>query len=246
VIFKQQKISEFQSNFINNLAHEFKTPISTIGISAEVLKEPTIINEPERLQQYAKIIYSENNRLHNQVDKILEIAKIENNHLALTREIFNAEYELEKILIPFSIKVNEKMGTIHKNFTAESIWINADKVHFLNSINTVLDNALKYSGDVVNISIATEYLDYHLSIIIQDKGIGIPKEYHKKVFDKFFRVPTGNIHNVKGFGLGLNYVQMIIKAHKWKCDFTSNLGAGTTFTFIIPATKKIDYGSEKN
>lgn len=233
VIFRQRRLSEFQKNFINNLAHELKTPISTIAISAEVLAEDSIAQEPERLKSYAGIIKSENNRLKSQISKILELAKLETDEVILSKEIFSPDAILHKIADSFIIKVNEKNGTLKKNLNATDVFINADEVHFTNVIYTLLDNALKYSPNTPEIVLQSELKDSHLFISIKDKGIGVPKQFQTKIFDKFFRVPTGNIHNVKGFGLGLNYVKIIAKSHLWNIQVHSEPGNGSIFTLII-------------
>lgn len=234
VILRQKRLSEFQKNFINNLAHEFKTPISTIGIAAEVLIEPEIVDEPERLASYAGIIKNENLRLTGQVSKILELAKLENDELVLSMEEFHLNEILNEILTSFSVRLEDVGGELIVESVAVNDLIKADKVHLQNVINTLLDNAIKYNDKNPIISITTGRDHIGLFISIADNGIGIPKEYHRKIFEKFFRVPTGNVHNVKGYGLGLNYVKMIAKAHKWRLRLDSQLNKGSIFTIIIP------------
>ncbi len=234
VIFRQKRVSEFQKNFINNLAHEFKTPISTIGISADVLNEPEIVNEPERLKNYAAIIKNENTRLTGQVSKILELAKLENDELILNYEKFHLNDLIAKILTSFKIRIDEYDGKIITELNVKNDLMKADKVHLQNVINTILDNALKYNNNIPEITVTSGRDDSGIFISISDNGIGIQKEYHRKIFEKFFRVPTGNIHNVKGYGLGLNYVKMIAKAHKWRLRVDSELNKGSIFTLIIP------------
>ena len=234
VIFRQRRLSEFQKIFINNLAHELKTPVSTIAISADVLNEDSITEDPERLQAYAGIIKNENERLSHQINKILELAKMENDEIQLNREKFLLDETLGQIAAAFSVKVHEDKGKVVLDLQPGYDIIDADKVHFVNMINTLLDNALKYNDKIPVITIATRYHDKHIYISIKDNGIGIPKEYRKKIFDKFFRVPTGNVHNVKGHGLGLNYVKMLTAAHGWKVDIESEPGKGSVFTLILP------------
>lgn len=234
VILRQKRLSEFQNSFINNLAHEFKTPISTIGIAAEVLIEPEIIDEPERLKSYAGIIKKENTRLTGQVSKILELAKLENDELVLNKEKFQLNELVAEIVTSFEVRLEESGGKLIVDSAAIVDTIDADKVHLQNVINTLLDNALKYNNKTPEITITTGRDDIGLFISIADNGIGIPKEFHRKIFEKFFRVPTGNIHNVKGYGLGLNYVKMIAKAHHWRLRLDSELNKGSIFTIIIP------------
>lgn len=234
VIVRQKRLSEFQKNFINNLAHEFKTPISTIGIAADVLIDPEILEEPGRLIGYARIIKNENTRLTGQVSKILELAKLENDELVLNKESFHLNELMDEIIASFSVRLDDLGGVLNVESIAMQDVIEADKVHLQNVINTLLDNAVKYNDKSPKITITTGRDDIGLFISIADNGIGIPKEFHKKIFEKFFRVPTGNVHNVKGYGLGLNYVKMIAKAHHWRLRLDSQLNKGSIFTIIIP------------
>ncbi|MBK8487164.1 MAG: HAMP domain-containing histidine kinase [Bacteroidetes bacterium] len=234
VIFKQRRQSEFQKSFINNLAHEFKTPISTISISAHVLQEDDILDEPKRLKNYAMVISNEVNRLKTQVNKILEIASIESNEMALSHEEFDMNVVLDEIVMAFEVNVQKRNGTVTQNFLSKSCVIYADKVHFTNVINTLLDNALKYCDRIPAIEIETNCFETKSYIKIKDNGIGIGKENLKRVFDKFYRVPTGDIHNVKGFGLGLNYVRMVANAHNWQIHVDSEVKKGSIFTLTFP------------
>ena len=234
VIIRQKRLSEFQKNFINNLAHEFKTPISTIGIAADVLIEPDIVNEPERLVSYAGIIKNENTRLTGQVSKILELAKLEDDELVLNKETFHLNVLLEEIVTSFMVRLEDIGGKLIIESLADNDVMEADKVHLQNVINTLLDNAIKYNNKTPEITLTTGRDVAGLFISIADNGIGIPKEYHRKIFEKFFRVPTGNVHNVKGYGLGLNYVKMISKAHHWRMRLDSQLNKGSIFTIIFP------------
>lgn len=234
VIIRQQRLSKFQKNFINNLAHEFKTPISTIGISADVLLEPDIAQEPDRLKGYATIIKNENTRLTGQVSKILELAKLEEDELNLNLETFSVIPVIEEIAMSFNIRVEERGGKLLLEYNTHQDQITADKVHLQNVINTLLDNALKYNDKNPEITLSIGRDDRGLFISVGDNGIGIPKEFHRKIFEKFFRVPTGNVHNVKGYGLGLNYVKMIAKAHHWHIRVDSQLNKGSIFTITIP------------
>lgn len=234
VILRQQRLSKFQKNFINNLAHEFKTPISTIGISADVLLEPDIASEPERLKGYAHIIKNENNRLTGQVSKILELAKLEEDELTLNLETFHVLPLIDEIVQSFTLRVEEKGGKIITEFGTDKDVITADRVHVQNVINTLLDNALKYNDKLPEITLTVARDQQGLFISVADNGMGIPKEFHRKIFEKFFRVPTGDVHNVKGYGLGLNYVKIIAKAHKWSLRLDSQIKKGSIFTIIIP------------
>ncbi|HAE14678.1 MAG: HAMP domain-containing histidine kinase [Chitinophagales bacterium] len=235
VIVRQQRLSDFQNAFINNLAHEFKTPLSTIGISAGVLKEPEIIHDPKRLQVYSNIIELENERLKGQVNKILELARLENREIILRKEPINLRQLLEEIVPPFMVQLEAREGKFHKECPDTPCVVTADRIHLKNVINTLLDNALKYSEGTPEIGIRIHCGEKNIYIQVIDNGIGIPKEYHKRIYEKFFRVPTGDVHNVKGFGLGLSYVKMIAKAAGWKISLQSELNKGSTFSIGIPA-----------
>lgn len=234
VIFRQKRLSEIQKDFINNMTHEFKTPISTIAISADVLMQPETSGNTQRLLNYAGIIKEENERLRNQVERVLQMASIEKSEFKLKKEKLNLHEEIKKVVQNFEPGLRNEQGIIHFNFNANHAIIMADKVHFVNVIYNLLDNAIKYTEMKPEITIQTENSNNQIILKIKDNGIGIAVEYHKKIFDKFFRVPTGNIHNVKGFGLGLDYVRNIIKSHKWKINFISEPGKGTEFMILIP------------
>ncbi|HRG29258.1 MAG TPA: HAMP domain-containing sensor histidine kinase, partial [Chitinophagales bacterium] len=180
------------------------------------------------------IIKKENTRLTGQVSKILELAKLENDELVLNKEKFQLNELVAEIVTSFEVRLEESGGKLIVDSAAIVDTIDADKVHLQNVINTLLDNALKYNNKTPEITITTGRDDIGLFISIADNGIGIPKEFHRKIFEKFFRVPTGNIHNVKGYGLGLNYVKMIAKAHHWRLRLDSVLNKGSIFTIIIP------------
>lgn len=239
VIFKQARLSEFQKNFINNLAHEFKTPISTIAISADVLNEDEILQEPERLKNYARIIKKENERLKNQVTKILQLAKLESDEVALSMSEFHINETLLQLASAFAVHVEERGGHLKTIFYTRGAKLLADKTHFENVVNTLLDNALKYTEKKPEIQIISDDDEKNIYISVKDNGIGIAKEYQGKVFEKFFRIPTGNIHNVKGYGLGLHYVQMIAKAHNWQTHVHSEPNKGSTFTLVIPVKNEL-------
>lgn len=234
VIFRQRRQSEFQKSFINNLAHEFKTLISTISISAQVLQEDDILDEPKRLKNYATVISNEVSRLKTQVNKILEIASIESNEMALSHEEFDIIALLDEISMAFEINVQKRNGVVTRKFLSRSCIIYADKVHFMNVINTLLDNALKYCDRVPAIDIEANCSESKAYVKIRDNGIGIAKENIKRVFEKFYRVPTGDVHNVKGYGLGLNYVKMVANAHGWHINVDSEVNKGSIFTITFP------------
>ncbi len=238
IILKQKRLSEIQKDFINNMTHEFKTPISTIGISAEVLSDPKIVNSPERLKNYAEIIAGQNKRLESQIEKVLQLAQLEKSKFKLKKEEFDIHKVIKQVGEAFKLTIDNKQGALHCNLKAENSVIRGDKLHITNVIYNLLDNAFKYSPENPHITITTYNKEGNLHLKISDKGIGISWKYQKRIFDKFFRIPTGNIHNVKGFGLGLNYVKNIVHSHNWKIKVESTPGKGSDFIIIIPVVKK--------
>lgn len=231
VILKQKRLSEVQRDFINNMTHEFQTPISTIKIATDVLGSGKIVSQPERLKKYVDIIKLENNRLKNQVEALLSSASISKGSIQLDLQL----QDLHALIWEVTESVRMDLGENFKlNLDATKTTILADKMHLMNIIRNLLDNAKKYSDQPASIALNTLSDDKFVFIAIEDQGIGISKEHVNRIYDKFYRVPTGNLHNVKGFGLGLNYVKEMIKLHKWELDVESELGVGTTFVIRIP------------
>jgi len=231
VILKQKRLSGVQRDFINNMTHEFQTPISTIKIATDVLAQSKILEQPERFKKYVQIIKQENNRLKNQVESVLATARIGKGQIELDIKL----QELHEIIGEVSDSVKAEL---EENFTldlnATKTTINADRMHLMNVIRNLVDNAIKYSGKPAKIKVSTRNENNLLIVSILDKGIGIPKDALPKIFNKFYRVPTGNLHNVRGFGLGLNYVKEIINLHKWKIVVDSEIGVGSVFEIKIP------------
>lgn len=231
VILRQKKLSEVQRDFVNNMTHEFQTPISTIRVATDVLSQKKILEQPERFKKYIQIIRQENLRLKNQVETVLTTAKVGRGKLELDIRLQELHRLITEVLEGVQIEIGEGLE-LHLNAQKTSIY--ADKVHLLSVIRNLVENAIKYSKKPASIEVSTRNDENGIVLEVKDKGIGIPKEYLGKIFNKFYRVPTGNVHNVKGFGLGLNYVQQIVKAHKWKIGVDSEYGVGTTFTINIP------------
>ena len=234
VILRQKRLSELQTDFINNMTHEFKTPISSIKIATDVLASAEVVQSNERLSKYAQIIKDQNKRLNNQVEKVLNIARIEKNEFELKLEKINLQEDLKRIIEAESIRVKKMNGSIRSNFSAEGVVISADHLHFSNMVTNIIDNAIKYSGDKPEILISTKIRNKNVLLTISDKGIGIDKEHLNRLFDRFFRVHTGNKHDVKGFGLGLFYVKRVCQSHDWEVQVDSELGKGTDIIFKIP------------
>lgn len=234
IILRQKRLSEIQKDFINNMTHEFKTPISTISISADVLMDPEIKSDPPRLSNYASIIKDQNYRLENQIEKVLQLARIEKRKMNLTLEDIDLHDTISNIVKTFTLNFKDNHGKIKLDLQANDPVIKADNQHLTNLVYNLLDNAVKFSKENPEIMIKTIQTDHEIKISFSDKGIGIDKKYIKKIFNKFFRIPTGNVYNVKGFGLGLNYVKNIVNAHNWKISVDSEPGKGSTFVIYIP------------
>ncbi len=237
IILKQKRLSEIQKDFINNMTHEFKTPISTIAVSTEVLKDPNIIHQPERLLNYAGIIEKENTRLKHHVERVLQMARLDKEDIELKKEIIDVHQLIQDAVANVSLLLNEKNGKVTLELNATFHEIKADKLHFTNVFNNLLDNAIKYCSTIPEITIRSFNLENKIVIEIKDNGMGISFENQKRIFQKFYRVPTGNVHDVKGFGLGLSYVKTIVEEHRGEIKLISEIGKGSVFTTIIPLTK---------
>ncbi|HTJ48370.1 MAG TPA: ATP-binding protein [Cyclobacteriaceae bacterium] len=234
VILKQKRLSEIQKDFINNMTHEFKTPISTIALSAEVLKDPQIIHQPERLLNYTNIIEKENLRLKQHVERVLQMARLDKEDIGLKREQIDIHTVIAEAAKCASHALDEKGGNIITQLKASHSIINGDKLHLVSMLHNLLDNAIKYCAVKPEITINTFDTGKNLVVEIRDNGIGISQENQRRVFQKFYRVPTGNVHDVKGFGLGLSYVKTIAESHGGTISLTSVLNQGCTFKIEFP------------
>ncbi len=234
VILRQKRLSEIQRDFINNMTHEIRTPISTIAISAETLKSPDIIQTPQRLLNYATIIQDEAIKLKTQVERVLSVADNESK-IKLYFEKFDLHALIKGISEQMIMNDKGKKVELILDFQASNAIIKADKLHISNLITNLIDNSMKYSFDEVIITIHTANTkENKLEISFSDNGIGISKEHQKRIFDKFYRVPKGNIHDVKGFGIGLNFVMLITKMHNGSIKVISALNQGTMFKLTLP------------
>ncbi len=238
VIIKQQKLSEIQKNFINNLTHEFKTPIASIELAAKVLSNPKIIEQPERLREYVKIVGQQNKRLSDHVEKLLQMATIEKTKLQLNLDQIELNSFIADAIKEFKNSQNGNAYAINLESDVANAIIMADKLHFSNLIFNILDNAIKYCSADPDIIIRLEETKHQYIISFDDNGIGISKDYRKKIFNRFYRIPTGNVHDVKGFGLGLDYVQKIAYRHGWRINVMDNSRKGSTFIFEIHKSTK--------
>lgn len=233
VIIKQRQLSEVQKNFINNLTHELKTPISAIALSANVLNDEKILDSPQRLFQYSKIIQEQNTRLSKNVEKVLNLASIEKSRLNLNKEELEISAFVCETIDLFKLSDSGQKAKITFHQQQINAITEADRFHFANLISNILENAVKYceKPSEIVVNLLEEKKEWKLEFI--DNGIGISNEHKKKIFKKFYRVPTGNVHNVKGFGLGLDYVYKIVNAHNWKIKVDDNPDGGSIFTIRI-------------
>ena len=234
-IIRQKKLSEMKNDFINNMTHEFKTPISTVSLACEVLNDPEVSKTEELFHSYIDIISEENKRLGVMAEKILQTAILEKGQLNLRKENFDLHKVISDVIRKIAIQVEIRDGSITTDFKAMHPEILADKVHITNVINNLLDNANKYTPKKPLITVVTEDQQNGILISITDNGTGISKANQKKIFEKLYRVPTGDVHNVKGFGLGLSYVKFIVEKHEGKVSVESESGKGSTFRIWLPA-----------
>ncbi|MCP4457628.1 MAG: HAMP domain-containing histidine kinase [Cytophagales bacterium] len=236
VILQQKKLSLMKNDFINNMTHEFKTPIATVSLATEALQDKDVLKSSNMHERYIKMIQEENQRLGSQVERVLQIAAIEKQDFNLTMEGLDLHKIIRSLIENMKIQVDNKGGRITSVFSAREFLLNGDETHISNCIMNLLDNANKYSLESPNIIVRTENKHDSLCISVQDHGMGMSKETQKHVFEKFYRLPTGNRHDVKGFGLGLSYVKNMVEAHEGSVEAESTLGKGSKFTITLPIT----------
>lgn len=230
VIFDQKKLSDIKSDFINNMTHEFKTPIATISIATDTIVSPKILGQPEKIKRFAGIIQQENRRMLGQVEKVLQMAQLDKNKFNLNARQVDVHDIIENAIATISLQVEQKGGKITQHLEATKAVIEADETHLTNAIYNLLDNANKYSPETPDITVFTKNTKNGIQIAVKDNGLGMTREARKQVFNKFYRVSTGNVHDVKGFGLGLSYVKAIMEAHKGEIGVKSEPGKGSLFT----------------
>ncbi len=233
-ILNQKKLSEMKNDFINNMTHEFKTPISNVGLALEGMQNFGMMQNPANAEKYLKIAKKENSRLGNQVEKVLQIAVLEKDNFQLNFKEVNLHSIISEVAERFKIQLAEQSGSLQLELNAENDLLQADEIHLSNLISNLIDNALKYSKEKPEIIIQTANMTDRITLAVIDRGIGIPKNQLNQIFEKFHRVSTGNLHNVKGFGLGLSYVSEIISKHNGSIQVKSELGKGSEFEIFLP------------
>ena len=234
VVFRQKRLSDIKNDFVNNMTHEFKTPIATISLASDSIMSPMVINVPEKIRRFADIIKQENRRMLSQVEKVLQMALLDKHDFQLTLKELNIHEIIDQTVANINLQLQQREGIITKELNALNHTIMGDPIHMTNIIYNLLDNANKYSPDKPDIKVVTRNLGSFIEIRISDKGIGMNRDVQKMIFEKFYRVPTGNVHNVKGFGLGLSYVKAMTIEHSGKVEVESDLGKGSTFILTFP------------
>lgn len=232
--YRQKKISLVKYDFVNNMTHEFKTPIATVSLASEMLLRPDIQNNKEKVKKYSQIIFDENVRLKNQVEEVLQIAVLDKSQLRIRMREIDIHQLLDETIHNSEIFVHERNGTITKSYSAANSKIRADKMHITNIFSNLLDNANKYSPNAPKIKVRTKNIKKGILISIEDNGIGIKAPDHSQIFKQFHRVHTGNIHDVKGFGLGLFYAEKMVKQHNGFIRLNSTFGSGSNFEIYLP------------
>lgn len=231
-ILRGKKLNTLKKDFINNMTHELKTPIANIAVASDAIRNRAM-NE-QKMAQYADIIHKENDRLHHLVDRVLEISTIEKSTDTFIMELVDVNEVIMTVVGSFQPLIQKKAGWINTNLSGDEAKVYADKIHLSNVVYNLIENAIKYSKNAPDINVTTINEKSTLRLEISDKGIGMSKESQERIFEKFYRAETGNVHNTKGFGLGLSYVKMIVEQHQGKIKFSSVLGQGSTFNITLP------------
>lgn len=232
---RQKKLAEMKADFINNMTHEFQTPLTNISLAAEILSHATNQMDQTKIKQYAHIIHNENHRLKHHVEQVLQTALLDNREFELKKETVNMNTLLEEVTHNFQVRIQKRQGSIITDLKAHSPNIIADYFHLTNVMYSLLDNADKYSLENLAITISTKNEGNNVLVSIADMGVGIRKDVQRYIFDKFYRAPSGNVHNIKGFGLGLTYVQKIVQAHQGTVSVTSAIDKGSVFSLYFPS-----------
>lgn len=238
-MLRQKKLAEIKNDFINNMTHEFKTPIATISLAVDAMRNEKVIQDREKLGYFSGIIKEENQRMNRQVETILKASQLEKQETDLNLKPVHVHEVIHDVVDNFALQLQEKMGKIELQLNAQTDLINADEVHFSNLVNNLVDNAVKYARENTPpvIKLSTQSNGRHFTMKIEDNGIGMNRDTMKRIFEKFYRAHTGNVHNVKGFGLGLSYVKTMVEAHDGDIKAESTLGKGSTFILDLPLKK---------
>jgi two-component system, OmpR family, phosphate regulon sensor histidine kinase PhoR len=239
-LLRQKKMSEIKNDFINNMTHEFKTPLATISLAVDALRNEKVIEDRNKMNYFSGIIKEENKRMNKHVETILQAALMDRQEVQLNREPLAVHNLINEVLDNYTLQLADKNGKVELQLNANNDMIDGDPVHFRNLVSNLVDNAVKYSREDLLLRITTHSTAKNLVLRFEDNGIGMSKETVRKIFEKFYRAHTGNIHNVKGFGLGLSYVKTIIDAHHGKIKVESVQGRGSTFTLEVPLLKDKD------
>ena len=233
-LYRQKKTTEVTNDFINNVTHEFKTPIATISLACEVLADPTMLEDKDIRASYVEIINDENNRLKDMVTTVLETAQLRKGQIKMNVELIDMHELIQKVTDSFALLVNSSNGTLTVALNADKSQLFGDRTHLTNTLTNLIENGIKYSNESPEILVYTLSDEKNFIVSVTDKGIGIPQTAIGKIFDNFYRVPHGNIHNVKGYGLGLGYVKKIVQLHHGRIEVKSEEGKGSTFTIYLP------------
>lgn len=238
-MLRQKKLGEIKNDFINNMTHEFKTPIATISLAVDAMRNEKVIQDRTKMAYFSGIIKEENQRMNRQVETILKASQLEKQEVDLNLKPLHAHEIVKDVADNFVLQLDSKQGKVELSLNAEKDMIDGDEVHFSNLVNNLIDNAVKYARENVppHIKITTSNTGKHFVFRIEDNGIGMNRETLKKIFERFYRAHTGNVHNVKGFGLGLSYVKTMVEAHNGNIKAESVVGKGSTFTLEIPLSK---------
>jgi len=240
-LLRQKKMSEIKNDFINNMTHEFKTPLATISLAVDALRNEKVIEDRAKMNYFSGIIKEENKRMNKHVETILQAALMDRQEVQLNRVPLDVHILINEVLDNYTLQLAEKNGKVELQLNAQNDVIFGDEVHFRNLVSNLVDNAVKYSREDLMLKITTHSTTKNLIMRFEDNGIGMSKETVRKIFEKFYRAHTGNIHNVKGFGLGLSYVKTIVDAHHGKIKVESVQGKGSTFTLEIPLFREKDH-----
>ena len=238
-MLRQKKLGEIKSDFINNMTHEFKTPIATISLAVDAMRNEKVLQDRDKMGYFSTIIKEENQRMNRQVETILRASQLERREADLNLKPVHVHKVINDVVDNFTLQMEEKKGKVELLLNAQNDLIDADEVHFSNLVNNLVDNAVKYAKEGVPpvIKLTTHATTKNFVMRIEDNGIGMNRETLKRIFERFYRAHTGNIHNVKGFGLGLSYVKTMVEAHDGDIKAESTLGKGTTFTIEMPLKK---------